>query len=159
MSDLTFRSYQEKSRATAVYPNITLLIDPPDLDADALWASFEGAYDENYTLAEWARQHVPGLLELLNCRRDGSWVYPVLGLGDEVGEVLGKFKKLLRDHDGAANDEYTDAIVKELGDVPWYQARVADAIGKDLGDICQINLDKLASRAARGTIQGSGDDR
>ena len=43
----------------------------------------------------------------------------VLGLGGESGEVLEKFKKLLRDHQGTITEEDKQAIIKELGDILW----------------------------------------
>ena len=42
----------------------------------------------------------------------------VLGLGGESGEVLEKFKKLLRDHQGTITEEDKQAIIKELGEPP-----------------------------------------
>jgi NTP pyrophosphatase (non-canonical NTP hydrolase) len=84
--------------------------------------------------------------------------YVSLGLG-EVGEVQGKVKKIIRDSGGKRNDEQTEAIAKELGDVLWYVARMADELGYDLDYIAQANVDKLFARKAAGTIGGSGDDR
>lgn len=34
-----------------------------------------------------------------------------------------------------------------------------DAIGYDLSEVAQYNIEKLRGRAARGTIMGSGDNR
>jgi len=83
----------------------------------------------------------------------------VLGLADESGEVLGKFKKLLRDKDGKLTDDDKKEIAKELGDVLWYVASVTYLLGYDLNDVAQMNLDKLASRKQRGVLKGSGDNR
>jgi NTP pyrophosphatase (non-canonical NTP hydrolase) len=47
----------------------------------------------------------------------------------------------------------------ELGDVLWYVAQLASELGFSLDEIAQANLDKLASRAARNVIAGSGDHR
>jgi NTP pyrophosphatase (non-canonical NTP hydrolase) len=51
------------------------------------------------------------------------------------------------------------ALELELGDVLWYVAQLASELGLDLDRVAQANLDKLASRAARNVIAGSGDDR
>jgi len=83
----------------------------------------------------------------------------VLGLSDESGEVLGKFKKLLRDKNGVLSDEDKKEIVKEIGDVLWYVASLTHLLGYSLDDVAQMNLDKLASRKQRGVIKGSGDNR
>lgn len=86
-------------------------------------------------------------------------IYPTLGLAGETGEVCEKVKKVIRDQGGAFDDTAVAAIRKELGDVLWYVARLADELGLDLGAIAAENLDKLASRQDRQRLSGSGDDR
>lgn len=83
----------------------------------------------------------------------------VLGLSDESGEVLGKFKKLLRDKRGVLTDEDKAEIVKELGDILWYIATVSHLLGSSLDEVARKNNEKLLSRKARGTLSGSGDNR
>lgn len=41
-------------------------------------------------------------------------------------------------------------LAKELGDVAWYLAISADAIGYDLETILQMNVDKLRARYPEG---------
>ena len=94
-------------------------------------------------------------------KRTGSpmaLAYVALGLG-EAGEVQGKIKKILRDHDGEITPDARGAIAKELGDLLWYVAVTAEELGVWLGAVAQGNLDKLADRAERGVLQGSGDNR
>jgi NTP pyrophosphatase (non-canonical NTP hydrolase) len=86
-------------------------------------------------------------------------VYPTLGLAGEAGEVAEKVKKLIRDDDGILSDERRAAIAKELGDVLWYVAQVATEAELDLDEIAAANIAKLMSRAERGVLQGSGDER
>ena len=81
-------------------------------------------------------------------------VYPALGLSGESGEVADKIKKWLRD--GVVNKE---EIARELGDVLWYLAILAEDLGYDLSDIASMNLDKLEIRKKSGKIKGSGDSR
>lgn len=85
--------------------------------------------------------------------------YTTLGLTNEAGEVAGKWKKVIRDSNGAMNFEKEQEIAAELGDVLWYLARLADELGTSLEAIAQNNLDKLQSRKERGVIGGSGDNR
>jgi NTP pyrophosphatase (non-canonical NTP hydrolase) len=84
--------------------------------------------------------------------------YCALGLG-EAGEVQGKIKKILRGDSAAQTVEYGAAVAAELGDLLWYVAMTAKELGYNLSEIANANLDKLESRAARGQIKGSGDDR
>ena len=86
-------------------------------------------------------------------------LYPTLGLCGESGEVADKVKKVLRDRQGQFDAAVKQEIGLELGDVLWYVAQLATELGLSLETIAQANLDKLASRAARNVIAGSGDHR
>lgn len=88
-----------------------------------------------------------------------DYVYPALGLAEEAGEVAGKFAKAVRDESGIISDERKEAIIKELGDVCWFIAELCTLMDVDLETVMQKNLDKLADRAKRGVIGGSGDNR
>ncbi len=86
-------------------------------------------------------------------------IYPTLGLCGEAGEVAEKVKKVLRDQGGEFSADSRAALALELGDVLWYLARLASELDLDLGAIAEANLAKLASRADRNVIAGSGDQR
>lgn len=81
-------------------------------------------------------------------------LYPTLGLCGEAGEVAEKVKKQVRD--GVFNRHET---AKELGDVLWYLANVANDIGYGLEEIATMNIEKLSSRKERNVLSGSGDNR
>ena len=78
-----------------------------------------------------------------------------LGLVGEAGEVAEKVKKLIRDKSRFSKDE----IIKELGDVVFYVTALANYYGSDLQEVIDMNIEKLDGRLARGTLQGSGDNR
>lgn len=94
--------------------------------------------------------------------------YMLLGLVGEVGELFGKIAKGIRKEkteffknlltDGFTEEEKHD-IKSELGDCQWFIAGIAKTFGWPLEEVCQDNLDKLASRQARGVIDGNGDNR
>ena len=86
-------------------------------------------------------------------------VYPALGLTGEAGECSDKVKKVIRDNNGKFTVEKKVEIAKEIGDVLWYCATLANDIGFDLETIGQMNYDKLHSRQERGMLHGSGDNR
>ena len=81
--------------------------------------------------------------------------YLLPGLTGEVGELMSYFAKAHRDGTYIAQD----TIMKELGDCLWFIAMIGKQYDITLLDIAQTNLEKLASRQKRGTIQGSGDNR
>lgn len=83
----------------------------------------------------------------------------LLALCGESGEIAEKAKKIVRDHDSDFSQWDKDDIMKELGDVLWYVAVLADYFAIPLGDIGEKNIAKLADRQQRGALSGSGDNR
>ncbi|GAA2165641.1 MULTISPECIES: nucleoside triphosphate pyrophosphohydrolase family protein [Glycomyces] len=83
----------------------------------------------------------------------------LLGLVGETGEIAEKAKKIIRDKDSDFSQWDTDDLKKELGDVLWYVAVLADHFELPLDDVAQHNIAKLADRQRRGVIGGSGDHR
>ena len=65
-----------------------------------------------------------------------------LGLCGESGEVADLVKK----HRFQGHDLDFDHVAKELGDIAWYLAVGAYAIGLDLESIFRMNIDKLKAR-------------
>ncbi len=84
--------------------------------------------------------------------------YALLGLSGEVGEVHSLFAKQIRDNH-LDDDEFVLQMKKELGDVLWFIAAIAEDLEINLSDIAETNIEKLKKRKASGTIQGSGDNR
>ena len=106
------------------------------------------------------------VIEADGTQNDADYVYPAMGLGNEGGEVLGKLKKIVRDHQGRYKDEdgqiydmAQELVAAELGDVLWYLSEIASVFDVKLSKIAEKNLEKLESRKARGKLQGSGDNR
>ena len=64
------------------------------------------------------------------------------GLNGEAGEAIDILKKYL--FQGHELDR--EHLAKELGDVAWYLALSADALGYTLEDILQMNINKLRDR-------------
>jgi NTP pyrophosphatase (non-canonical NTP hydrolase) len=82
-----------------------------------------------------------------------------MGLCSESGEVADKIKKAIRDEHGSISSDREWAIVSEIGDVLWYVSQLASVLGVGLDFVARNNLNKLADRAGRGKIGGSGDER
>ncbi|MDD3487592.1 MAG: nucleoside triphosphate pyrophosphohydrolase family protein [Candidatus Moranbacteria bacterium] len=88
-----------------------------------------------------------------------NWVYPMLGLCGESGEVAEKMKKVIRDCGGEIDEAKKEEIKKELGDVLWYISQLASEFGLSLEEIANSNIEKLYSRMERNVLNGDGDDR
>ena len=93
-----------------------------------------------------------------DCLKPG-WLYYVLGAAGETGEMVEKIKKLFRDKNGIIDDEFLAAVIKEMGDVQWYMARLADKFDIEFETIFTTNIEKLQSRMKRNRLHGDGDDR
>lgn len=83
----------------------------------------------------------------------------LLGICGEAGEIAEKTKKIVRDHDSDFSKLDKEDLTKELGDVLWHIAVIADHFDIPLESIATTNIEKLASRLERGKISGSGDNR
>lgn len=86
-------------------------------------------------------------------------IYPALGMCGESGEVADKVKKVIRDNDSKFTADKKLEIAREVGDVLWYCATLANDLGFSLNEIADMNYAKLKSRQLRGKLRGSGDNR
>ena len=105
----------------------------------------------------------------------GGAMYATMALNEEAGEVAGKVAKFIRKSSGwdallaygNGSDFYNElypeelvlAVSKELGDVLYQVARVAEEFGLTLSDVATVNIERLADRKKRDVIIGEGDDR
>lgn len=78
--------------------------------------------------------------------------YASIALGGEVGEYLNEYKKWLRTPrlpidtpQGAERQR----MLLELGDMLWYLSRVAYELGSSIGNVAQMNVDKLRARYSK----------
>ena len=70
----------------------------------------------------------------------------VMGLCGESGEAIDIVKKWL----AQGHELDREKLAKELGDVCWYLAETATALGYDLEDIMAANIEKLKKRYPEG---------
>lgn len=105
----------------------------------------------------------------------GGAMYAIMALNEEAGEVAGKVAKFIRKSSGWGElmtyglgydinqeiypEELVLAVSKELGDVLYQAARVAEEFGLNLSDVATENIERLADRKKRDVIIGEGDDR
>lgn len=90
--------------------------------------------------------------------RDDTLNLCALGLGGEAGEVLeaaiavtaacSKVSERLKKYLFHGKPLSEDDLALELGDVQWYTAVAARAIGRPLSEIMRANIAKLRARAA-----------
>ena len=70
----------------------------------------------------------------------------VMGLCGESGEAIDIVKKWL----AQGHELDRDKLAKELGDIAWYLAETATALGLDLDAIFAANIEKLKRRYPEG---------
>jgi NTP pyrophosphatase (non-canonical NTP hydrolase) len=76
-------------------------------------------------------------------------IIAALGLAGEAGEFANMVKKLT----AHGHDIDKETLAEELGDVIWYVAEAASALGIRMGEIGQQNIDKLRQRYPEGFSQ------
>lgn len=67
------------------------------------------------------------------------------GMSGEVGELHSLYQKVYQGH--TFDEEHAK---KELGDLCWFIAEYCTAMGWNLSDIMQMNIDKLKARFPEG---------
>ena len=75
---------------------------------------------------------------------DQARMIPLAGLASETGELLGEYKKYLRD--GESHKLFKERLAEEVGDLLWYIATVATKFGLDLGEVAEQSLTKSEGR-------------
>ena len=129
--------------------------------------SLEQKYNGELTLNMYQSRAMTTCMD--SCR---NYSYMFDNLVAEVGEFGGKVAKMKRKNeiDIVEGDIYPlmsfvawthacEELKKEAGDILWQLAGLCEVMGWKLEDVAQQNLKKLASRAERGVIDGSGDNR
>ena len=104
-------------------------------DLDRLWEDVFSA-SRSFEIAE---TYVDDLMNKIEDRSD----FPSSG---ESGEAIDLVKK----HLAQGHPLEREALAKELGDVAWYLAETAHAIGYDLETILSMNIEKLRARYPEG---------
>lgn len=85
--------------------------------------------------------HVDGYVEG-RIGRAGRLINGLMGLNGEAGEAIDILKK----HLFQGHELDREHLAKELGDVAWYLAVTADALGYTLEEILTMNVQKLRAR-------------
>lgn len=91
--------------------------------------------------------------------KDKNYIYPLLGVMNEAGEVVGKIKKIIREKKGIVDAKDRLEIKKEMSDVLWYFSQLATELNIDFDDIARTSIKKIFSRKKRGKLLGKGDNR
>lgn len=85
----------------------------------------------------------------------GGLLNGCLGLSGEAGELNDIVKKWIF-HKKPLDREH---MKKEIGDVCWYIADICHSMGFDLGEIFQMNIDKLKARYPEGFSEQRANNR
>ena len=95
------------------------------------------------------------LMERFDSPQTIRLLHAAMGLATEAGELVDALKKHL-----FYGKELDMANVREeLGDSLWYVATGANALGADLGDIMQLNVNKLEARYGEGFTEEAAINR
>jgi NTP pyrophosphatase (non-canonical NTP hydrolase) len=161
---MDMNDYQKQARETATYPR----------EINGLYPVLGLAGEVGEVCEKLADAMFPTVPNMTDC---GFILWEAQGLLRKLQKVAAeceRFKKRVRsrsgeytqaDYDKAAeavarvNPAQVEGILKELGDCLWYVGTGADDLGCPLDHVAANNLQKLRSRAARGTLHGSGDSR
>ena len=114
----------------------------------------KAVYNESVWLHHTHRETNPADIVVMN------YMYPLLALGEEAGEVQGKVAKFIRKSKNEVNiPQLREDVKKELGDLLYQVSECARQFGFTLQEVIDSNVAKLDDRQARGVLIGVGDDR
>lgn len=91
----------------------------------------------------------------LNIDLRDRFLIGALGTAGEAGEIVETIKKSI--FHGHELD--TKKLAREIGDVMWYLANLATAIGFNLSEVAQMNVDKLRVRYPAGFSHEASKNR
>lgn len=116
--------------------------------------------DDDIGLTEYQKiAHETAIYPSKNEKSLQGLMYCCLGAAEEIGEIAGKVKRIIRDNNGVIDYSAKIGIIKELGDSLWYLSQIAQEIDIDFGFIAIENIEKLQQRKKNNTLHGSGDNR
>jgi len=103
---ITVRAFEKACESTAIYPRDKFPWDNEDTKSSAI--ILEGGFVPKKIKPAFVSD------------------YPVFGLVSEAGEVVGVYKKVMRDKDAKLDSESIAKIRAEIGDVLWYIAMISN---------------------------------
>lgn len=94
------------------------------------------------TINEYQKAAMRTVSGVAGATKENQLINGAMGLCGESGE----FMDLLKKHMFHGHEMDREHMAKELGDIAWYLATTADALGYNLETIMQMNVDKLLAR-------------
>jgi NTP pyrophosphatase (non-canonical NTP hydrolase) len=154
MTDLTLDEYQQLATKTAFYPGQGSL---QGLTYAALGLNGEAGETAEQVKKTWRDDSTSDLLEAVLERVEIFFNTLNLPTNSPSSDALrADLAEVFRQ---PLSEERRDKMIKELGDTLWYAAQMATELGISLGEVAQMNVDKLAERNASNKIHGEGSDR
>lgn len=123
---MNLNDYLIFAKSTAVYPKIYVLKNPT---------------------IDQIRRCAAVQVELI----DLTWVYPLIGLVGEAGELANILKKTIRNHNFETEPKINE-IIDEKGDLNWYMAMLDYELKIEPEQVLKNNVKKLLERKQQGTI-------
>lgn len=107
------------------------------------------------TINEYQKEALRTDSGIMALTKEGRLTNGLMGLNGEAGEAIDILKK----HLFQGHELDREHLAKELGDVAWYLAVTADALGYTLEEILATNVEKLRARYPDGFDSGKSVHR
>lgn len=129
---MNLEDYLKFAKTTAVYPQIVCLQNPTE---------------------DQIKRCIVAGVDIVNI----SWIYPLIGLLGEAGELANKLKKTIRDDNFLITMQKRKEIIDEGGDLEWYKAILLDECRIDPNYVLAYNIAKLKERQKKNTVHDPGN--